>query len=249
MKTMIRIWTRAGLALLALAGATQAETCRMLDHEDRSYAICEVAAGEDLQLFLTGADGHPIGTFDRLRDQVQAGGEHLVFAMNGGMYHSDRAPVGLYVEKAQEVAPIVTSEGPGNFGLLPNGVFCIAGGAFAVVESRAFAAAPPVCTFATQSGPMLVIDGALHPRFLPDSDSRYIRNGVGVSADGQRAVFAISDAPVSFHEFARLFRDGLGLPNALYFDGKVSRLFAPEIGRDDIGFPMGPMVGLVAPGR
>jgi uncharacterized protein YigE (DUF2233 family) len=96
---------------------------------------------------------------------------------------------------------------------------------------------------------MLVIDGALHPRFLPDSGSRYIRNGVGVSEDGKRAVFAISDAPVTFHEFARLFRDALNLPNALYFDGKVSRLFAPGIGRDDIGFPMGPMVGLVAPGR
>jgi uncharacterized protein YigE (DUF2233 family) len=246
---MIRIWARAALALLALAGAAQAETCRTLEHDGRSYVICEVTAGEDLQLFLTGADDRPMGTFDRLRDQVEAGGERLVFAMNAGMYHSDRAPVGLYVEKAQEIAPIVTREGPGNFGLLPNGVFCIAPDGFAVLESRAFAAAPPDCAFATQSGPMLVIGGALHPRFLPNSDSRYIRNGVGVSADGQRAVFAISDAPVTFHEFARLFRDGMNLPNALYFDGKVSRLFAPEIGRDDIGFPMGPMVGLVAPGR
>jgi uncharacterized protein YigE (DUF2233 family) len=34
--------------------------------------------------------------------------------------------------------------------------------------------------------------------------------------------------------------------NALYFDGKISRLFAPELGRSDIGFPIGPMVGLVA---
>ena len=249
MRTMTGIWARAGLALLALAGAGQAETCRMTDHDGQSYAICEATAGDDLQLFLTGADGRPVGTFDRLRDRVEAGGERLVFAMNGGMYHSDRAPVGLYVEGGRERAPIVTTEGPGNFGLLPNGVFCIAAESFAVVESRAFAAMPPACTYATQSGPMLVIDGALHPRFLADSDSRYIRNGVGVSADGQRAIFAISDAPVNFHEFARLFRDGLGLPNALYFDGKVSRLFAPEIGRDDIGFPMGPMVGLVAPGR
>lgn len=249
MRMMIRIWASAGFLLLAIAGATQAETCRMTDHGGRSFAVCEVAAGADLQLFLTGADDRPMGTFDRLRDQVEAEGGQLIFAMNGGMYHSDRAPVGLYIEDAQEIAPIVTAEGPGNFGLLPNGVFCIAQTGFAVVESRAFAAAPRNCAFATQSGPMLVIDGALHPRFLPDSDSRYIRNGVGVSADGQRAVFAISDAPVSFHEFARLFRDGLDLPNALYFDGKVSRLFAPEIGRDDIGFPMGPMVGLVAPGR
>jgi uncharacterized protein YigE (DUF2233 family) len=60
-------------------------------------------------------------------------------------------------------------------------------------------------------------------------------------------VFAISDAAVNFETFARLFRDQLGLPDALYFDGKVSRLYAPELGRADIGFPMGPIVGLVAP--
>ncbi|WP_419762702.1 phosphodiester glycosidase family protein [Defluviimonas aestuarii] len=246
---MIRISAKAGLALLLLAGNPRAETCRDMKFETQSYAICDVTFGADLQLFLTGSDERPMGTFDRLRDQVEGGGKSLIFAMNAGMYHSDRSPVGLYVERAQEKAPIVTREGPGNFGLLPNGVFCISENGFTVAETRAFAARSPDCAFATQSGPMLVIDGALHPRFLPDSDSRYVRNGVGVSIDGQRAVFAISDAPVSFHEFARLFRDGLDLPNALYFDGKVSRLYAPEIGRDDIGFPMGPMVGLVAPGR
>jgi uncharacterized protein YigE (DUF2233 family) len=166
--------------------------------------------------------------------------------MNAGMYHPDRVPVGLMIENGQERARIVTSDGPGNFGLLPNGVFCI-NDRFAVIESRAFKAAPPACRFATQSGPMLVIDGALHPRFIPDSPSRYIRNGVGVSADGRRAYFVISQGRVNFAEFARVFRDALGTPQALYFDGNVSRLFAPDIGRRDLGFPMGPIVGTVVP--
>ncbi|MCB1390422.1 MAG: phosphodiester glycosidase family protein, partial [Rhodobacteraceae bacterium] len=95
--------------------------------------------------------------------------------------------------------------------------------------------------------PMLVIDGALHPRFLPDSDSLHVRNGVGVSADGHDAWFVISDEPVTFHRFARVFRDVLGVPDALYLDGSVSRLYAPELGRDDWGLPLGPVVGLVAP--
>ena len=94
---------------------------------------------------------------------------------------------------------------------------------------------------------MLVIDGALHPRFIPGSASRHLRNGVGVDADGGRAVLAISDAPVNFETFARFFRDALGLPRALYLDGKISRLHAPGLGRSDAGWPMGPVLGLVVP--
>lgn len=235
----------ACLGLLALPARAEA-VCRDLSHEGHNYTVCEVTAAEDLRLFQTAPDGEPFGNFDRINDALASEGATLGFAMNAGMYHPDRAPVGLMIENGQERARIVTSDGPGNFGLLPNGVFCI-GDRFAVIESRAFKAAPPRCRFATQSGPMLVIDGALHPRFIADSPSRYIRNGVGVSADGRRAYFVISQGRVNFAEFARLFRDALGTPQALYFDGNVSRLFAPGIGRRDMGFPMGPIVGTVVP--
>ena len=92
---------------------------------------------------------------------------------------------------------------------------------------------------------MLVIDGAYHPRFVEKSESRLIRNGIGVSADGQRAVFVISDSAVNLWEFARFFRDHLGLLQALYIDGRVSRLHAPELGRSDWGLPLGPIIGKV----
>ena len=239
----------AALGVVLAAGVARAdEPCREITFESRAHVVCEVSADQDLRLFLTGPDGAVLGNFARI-DAVLAGeGRKLAFAMNAGMYHSDRRPVGLYVEGGQQVAPLVTAAGPGNFGLRPNGVFCIRpDGRFAIVESRAFAAAPPDCRDATQSGPMLVIDGALHPRFLPDSPSRYIRNGVGVSDDGRRAVFAISGERVNFAEFARLFRDGLGLRQALYFDGNISRLHAPGLGRSDFGFAMGPVVGLAVP--
>jgi uncharacterized protein YigE (DUF2233 family) len=233
------------LALLPMGAAAM---CRDITHESLTHTICEVAAGSDLRLFLNGADGAPLASFGRIDAQLAAEGRKLGFAMNAGMYHADRRPVGLYVENGVELAPLVTAAGPGNFGLRPNGVFCIRpDGRFAVVESRAFRDAGIPCRHATQSGPMLVIDGALHPRFLPASDSRYVRNGVGVSADGTRAVFAMSRAKVNFHEFALLFRDALGLPQALYFDGNISRLHAPDLGRSDFGFPMGPVVGLVVP--
>lgn len=240
---------RLGMLLSALwAGAVGAIECRELSHDGNRYAICEVdAAAEDLRLFLYRPDGRtPYGQFSAVDASLSPEGR-LAFAMNAGMYHDDRSPVGHYVEDGQEIMRVIPNAGPGNFGLLPNGVFCIRGGRADVIETLAYLDEAPVCRFATQSGPMLVIDGAIHPRFLPDSTSRYIRNGVGTSLDGTRVVFAISRNTVTFHEFARLFRDELHLPNALYFDGNISRLYAPQIGRNDPGFSLGPIVGVVEP--
>jgi uncharacterized protein YigE (DUF2233 family) len=233
------------LAMLVAPMAVGAETCRDVTFDGASYTLCEVSATEDLRLFLAGPDG-TYGSFRNVEAALGAVDRSLAFAMNAGMYHRDLAPVGLYVEDGAEKAPLITRDGPGNFGLLPNGVFCI-GATLRVIESRAFKAERPDCRYATQSGPMLVIGGKLHPRFLAGSDSLYIRNGVGVSADGTRAVFAISNQAVNFDSFARLFRDELELPDALYFDGNVSRLYAPALGRHDGGFPMGPIVGTVVP--
>lgn len=237
---------RALAAALALwAAPALAVTCQDVAFDGRGYTICEVDPGaEDLRLFLRDDAGAPYGSFRAVEQAVGP----LSFAMNAGMYHEDRAPVGLYVEDGAQEMRLVTGDGPGNFQLLPNGVFCIGDGRAAVIETLRFEREAPACRDATQSGPMLVIDGALHPRFLPDSTSRHIRNGVGTSQDGRRVVFAISDEPVTFHEFARLFRDGLGLPQALYFDGNVSRLYAPALGRSDAGARMGPIVGVVDPG-
>ncbi len=241
---------RISLVLLVtlMAPAATAATCRDGKFEGTSYTVCDVVIGEDLRLFQNNPDGNTFRTFSAVNQQLAANGTRLGFAMNAGMYHGDRAPVGLLVIGGQELSPLVTQDGPGNFGLLPNGVFCVADQGFAVIESLAYKAAAPDCRYATQSGPMLVIDGALHPRFLPNSDSLNIRNGVGVTADGRGASFVISNAPVNFDGFARLFRDGLGLPNALYLDGSISRLYAPDIGRNDAGFPMGPIVGTVVTG-
>ncbi|GFE49139.1 hypothetical protein So717_08920 [Roseobacter cerasinus] len=236
----------AGLTLVAQTAT--AVDCRTDAFEDVRYTICEVdATTEALELFLYDDTGAPLGQFSNINRALAPENRQLIFAMNAGMYHDDRAPVGHYVEDGQEIMRIVESAGPGNFGLLPNGVFCLRDGRADVFETSAFVAASPACNDATQSGPMLVIDGALHPRFLEDGTSKFIRNGVGTSEDGQRVVFAISDEPVNFHDFGRLFRDHLDLPNALYFDGKISRLYAPELGRSDFGFSLGPIVGVVAP--
>lgn len=239
----MRLWL--ALAVLFAPATAQAAECQDMVFEGASYTVCDVVQGEDLRLFHSGPDG-AYGSFKNVDAALEDEGKALGFAMNAGMYHRDLAPVGLYVEEGVETAPLVTRDGPGNFGLLPNGVFCI-GATFRVIESRRFKEDRPDCRFATQSGPMLVIGGELHPKLLPGSDSLNIRNGVGVSKDGTRAVFAISNDEVNFEAFARLFRDELGLQDALYFDGNISRLYAPALDRHDGGFPMGPIVGTVVP--
>lgn len=241
----------AGAMVATAVPAAGAGMCQHLDHNGQGYVVCTVGAAAEPQLglWLKGGDDTVLGSFDRIRAELPEGRE-LVFAMNAGMYHEDRRPVGLFRADGREEAPLVTAGGGGNFGLLPNGVFCTGGQRpFQVIESRAFAMAGPDCRLATQSGPALLLDGEVHPRFLPDSDSRYVRNGVGTDRDGQTAWFAISDRPVTFHEFALMFRDGLGARDALYFDGSISRLYAPELGRSDFGRMMGPVIGLVGAGN
>ncbi len=231
--------------LLLVAWPAQALTCRVAEYENRSFSLCEVTADDDLRLWLRGPDGEILGSFAAVQETL--GERQLAFAMNAGMFHADRRPVGLFIENGKQETSLSDGGGYGNFGLLPNGVFCIGpkGSGFRVWEADAFSAAQPECRFASQSGPMLVIDGALHPRFMANSTSRYYRNGVGTNADGTRAVFVISDYRVTFHQFARFFRDYLGLPDALFFDGNVSRLYAPELGRADLGERLGPIVGVV----
>mmetsp|Transcript_552 Transcript_552/g.846 ORF Transcript_552/g.846 Transcript_552/m.846 type:complete len:248 (-) Transcript_552:878-1621(-) len=233
------------LALALFAPTTSNAQCETVLFDDAEFTACEVQMSDaDVRLFLRDEAGEILGTFGRV-ETILPEGTHLGIAMNAGMFHDDRSPVGLYVEDGEQEMRIITSDGPGNFGLLPNGVLCLNEGQAAVIESRAFEETAPSCRHATQSGPMLVIDGELHPRFIRDSDSTNIRNGVGVNAEGDRMWMVISDQAVNFHHFARFFRDYLETPNALYFDGRVSRLHAPQIGRSDLGFPIGPILGVV----
>jgi uncharacterized protein YigE (DUF2233 family) len=231
-----------------LAQPAVAATCREEVYKGVEYAICDVdVTREVLRLFLYDPDAaRPYGYFNSLNATLEEQGFALGFAANAGMYHDDRSPVGLYIEDGETVRDVVTAAGPGNFGLLPNGILCLRARRIDVFETLRFVEDAPDCTSATQSGPMLVIDGELHPRFIRDSSSRFVRNGVGTSEDGTIATFVISNSAVNFHDFGSFFRDHLGLRNALYFDGNTSRLRAPELGRNDIGFgALGPIIGVV----
>jgi len=236
------------LAVIALTGtAAEAGPCAQRTHNDTDFIVCAFdPQGDEIRLFLNDENGAPWRHFNFLQENLAANGEQLVFAMNAGMYHEDRSPVGLYIEKGETHAPINANDGPGNFHLKPNGIFYVAPDGRAYIEETGvylmIKQPPPI--YATQSGPMLVIGGEIHPRFLPDSDSLKRRNGVGVTQSGE-VIFVLADSPVRFYDFATFFRDELETPNALFLDGTISRLYAPGIGRNDPGLAMGPIVGVV----
>jgi uncharacterized protein YigE (DUF2233 family) len=162
-------------------------------------------------------------SLSNVKSYVEANGASLLFAMNGGMYRQDNTPQGLYIEKSRVYASLDTLTGAGNFYLKPNGVFYITKGGEAVVcESSTFRLLNDI-SHATQSGPMLLIDGAVHPAFKQGSANLNVRNGVGILPDG-KIIFAISTAPINFYDFAMFFKS-FHCKNALYLDGFVSRAY------------------------
>ncbi len=240
-------WQAFGLvASLAFAPqpvqAADSAPCRDAMVEGTSYVICTFdLRTTTLKLHWKAPSGEPYGTVGTLaRAEGRAGGP-VAMAVNAGMYHSDLRPVGLYIEGGQQLKAANTAGGPGNFHLTPNGVFYFTADNAGVMETGKFLKTRPKADYATQSGPMLVIDGRLHPRFSANGPSLKIRNGVGVR-DGQTVVFAISNDAVSFGDFGRLFRDTLKCPNALFLDGSISSLWAPSVGRSDEFWPAGPIL-------
>ncbi len=230
--------------LVAVSKASaQGEPCRTIRHAEKEFAVCTVdLRRQQVKLFWKGPDGQPYGSFNRLLNT--ANGSRLAFAMNGGMYHEDLSPVGLYVENGRELKRASTAGGPGNFHLKPNGIFFVNGKQAGILETSRYLRQKPKVEFATQSGPMLVINGRIHPKISEQGTSRKIRNGVGV-LDQHMAVFAISNEPVTFHEFASLFRDQLKSSNALFLDGSISSLYAPQLDRKDGFLPLGPIIGVI----
>lgn len=235
----------AVVALLCGGAAPMPPACERVEFEGEGFTVCAYRAGQDeLRLELLGPHG-PLGSLPALKLMLGEAADRVRFAMNGGMYHPGQAPVGLLVQAGVELAPADVTAGSGNFYALPNGVFWVgADGAAHVEETKAFVAAGRKAVWATQSGPLMLAAGVLHP-IATDRTRLVVRNGVGVCADGT-AKFAISDGGVTIGRFARLFRDGLGCPDALYLDGSVSALWAPEMGRLDDRRGLGPLVVVLA---
>ncbi len=228
---------------LVVSTSTSEPACEPVVFEDSPMTHCLADPRKHHVRMVLGPDGKPpYRSLKALADDRPGDAPVIAFAMNGGMFDGEGQPVGYYVSSGKRLTVLNQNEGLGNFHLKPNGVFFGTGDTWQVLDSETFAEdIHERPEFATQSGPMLVIDGELHEAFDPDGESTKIRNGVGVDTAG-RAHFVISEAPVSFGKFARYFRDVLNTPNALFLDGSVSALWDPAHDRMDSGAPLGPLI-------
>ena len=181
----------------------------------------------EVRFFSVDEQGSSFANHGALKSWLASRDIELVFAINGRMYNSDLSPQGLYIEDNIEKVPIDTaSAGYGNFYLQPNGIFWLSAEGKATVVSTDDYRDVGNIKYATQSGPMLIIDGEIHPAFNKDSENLHIRNGVGVLPNGN-LLFAISKEKVTFYRLARYFQENK-CNNALYLDGFVSRMYLPS---------------------
>jgi len=180
-----------------------------------------------LRFYSKDDKGQPFLNHGKLKNWLSLRDQSLVFAANGGMFMKDYSPLGLYIENGVTIQKTNRKqEGYGNFYLQPNGVFSLNDDYEPQIVATNQFEKNHTLKFATQSGPMLVIDGKIHPKFNEPSKNVHIRNGVGLLPDG-RLLFAMSKKRINFYRLAQFFKDH-GCQNALYLDGFVSRTYLPE---------------------
>jgi uncharacterized protein YigE (DUF2233 family) len=232
-------WMMAG----SLAGAGPGDV-EVVEKGAVRYLIRRVDAADlgRLEMHWLDAAGRPLMDFAGLRGHLAERGLEIEFATNAGIYERGPKPCGLTVCQGREMVALNLRDGEGNFYLKPNGVFYVEeGGRAGVMESSAFGRAGIKPRIATQSGPMLLGGGRIHPVFDPASKNLRQRSAVGVrKADGQ-VVFVMTDRreaakrAVSFHAMASLFLE-LGCEDALFLDGDISD-FAVNPGTETVFRP------------
>ena len=236
--------TEIGKGSQEMSAARKARSvCQVVIFEAVPLTHCVAdPANHRIATVLNREDGTPYRSLRAYAETLGDGALEIAFATNAGMFEGEGEPVGYYVEESERLVELNREDGPGNFHMKPNGVFYGSDGKWEIKTADEFyRTVGDRPQFGTQSGPMLVINGQLHPQIQDDGPSKSVRNGVGIDAEG-RAHFVISEGPLSFGQFARFFRDEIKTPNALFLDGAVSSLWDPLTERLDPNPALGPMI-------
>jgi uncharacterized protein YigE (DUF2233 family) len=211
-----------------------AGTVERVEFEGAVYRIFRVGKADQARLDLRwlGDDGKPLGGFGGLLQTAEQERRQIEFATNAGIYEKGPKPCGLTISAGKELVPLNLAKGEGNFFLQPNGVFYLddVRGA-GVMESGEYGRSGLKPRLATQSGPLLLRGGKVHPAFNANSPNRRLRNAVGVRAADGQIVFVMSEREdrekgrVTFYQLVRLYLH-LGCQDALFLDGDLSDILA-----------------------
>ena len=223
-------WFLAAFGCAALT--SHLHGAEVVEYEGAKYHLyrLEKADWAHLQLAWLGADGRPLGDLNGLRRDLAAQGQKIVFATNAGIFERGPKPCGLTICSGKQIVPLNLRPGEGNFYLKPNGVFFLDDEKGpGVMEAAEFARSGLQPRLATQSGPLMLRGGIIHPAFNLNSPNRRLRNAVGVRKKDQQIIFAMSDrddaqrGTVTFHQFSRFYLH-LGCEDVLYLDGDISNM-------------------------
>lgn len=220
------------LTLIGCAATTHLRSAEQIEHQGGLYHVHRIDRHDlaKLELRWLGQDGRPLGSFEGLRKELASQNKAIGFATNAGIYEQGPKPCGLTVSQGKELVPLNLNAGEGNFYLRPNGIFFVDdAGAAGVMESAEFAQSRLKLRLATQSGPLLLRKGVIHPAFNVDSPNRRQRSAVGVRKTDGQVMFVLSDREdrsrgrVTFHQLAQFFLH-LGCDDALFLDGDISEM-------------------------
>lgn len=224
LKQKVKIQLVGLLLLLTLGMIAFTTPQNVIDEKILAYTVDPKT--QDLQLYWKNNNGEQLKSIQNLKHYVESKNVTLNFATNGGMFKRDFSPQGLFIQNKKILSAIDTAVGKGNFYLKPNGIFYLTTDNIPFVCKTTDFTCNENIKYATQSGPMLIIDGKIHSAFKEGSTNVNIRNGVGILPDN-KIVFAMSKTEINFYDFAKYFKS-LGCKNALYLDGFVSRTYLPE---------------------
>lgn len=216
-----------------------------IEYKGQQFEVFTIQTVDKIVFGYKDSSNKQLRNFKRFKAFELTKGNEVYFAVNGGMFTKRFEPQGLYIQDKMEIQPVDLDSGYGNFYLLPNGVFGLNAGKPFILETKTLMTSGFVTSisFATQSGPMLVVADSIHPAFNEGSKNKHIRNGVGINKKGE-VVFVISNQKTNFYDFALLFRDELNCSNALYLDGAISKMYNEETNRMEDG-SFGVMIGVI----
>ncbi|WP_045854379.1 phosphodiester glycosidase family protein [Raoultella terrigena] len=186
----------------------------------QSYAVNPQQ--ERIAMYWKNDAGSAWGSLRSLLADINRDGR-VRMAMNGGIYDKAYAPLGLYIEKGKQRVALNRASGGGNFFIRPGGVFFVKGQQAGIVSIDKYRPSPAI-DYAVQSGPMLIENGRINWRLKPSAGSRKLRNGVGLTRQGQ-VIFMLSERETNFYDFACYAQSKLNVRQMLYLDGTISKMY------------------------